>query len=36
MREKMNKNCQIFTFGFEYGAKDIEGGLKFCTSYYGL
>ncbi len=30
---KISKNHRIPTFGFECVAKDIEGGLKFCTSY---
>ncbi len=30
---KISKTHQIPTFGFECVAKDIEEGLKFCTSY---
>jgi hypothetical protein len=28
-----SKNFQIFVFGFQCVAKDMEGWLKFCTSY---
>jgi hypothetical protein len=30
---KFCTNHQIYIFGFEPVAKDIEGWLKFCTSY---
>ncbi len=35
-KKPKNKRCQIFTFGFECVAKNIQECFKLCTSYKHL